>query len=166
MADFLAKRGTTLGEGPSNDMWPAVAKQKAEIKSYFHKKWTKAWNAYKEARQTKIWFPIPDIKKSVQLLNMKRCNLSRIVQFITGHNNLKRHRNIQNGVNDPESCRLCQEDEESSYHVIAECPAMQYFRGKIFQTPTLLPDPPVWTVMQIDRFLRESPIGDMLDNME
>ena len=166
VADFLAKRGTTLGEGPSNDMWPAVAKQKAEIKSYFHKKWTKAWNAYKEARQTKIWFPIPDIKKSVQLLNMKRCNLSRIVQFITGHNNLKRHRNIQNGVNDPESCRLCQEDEESSYHVIAECPAMQYFRGKIFQTPTLLPDPPVWTVMQIDRFLRESPIGDMLDSME
>ena len=73
---------------------------------------------------------------------------------------------MQATVDDPHSCRLCNEDEESSFHVIAECPAMQYFRGKIFQTPTLLPDPPVWTVMQIDRFLRESPIGDMLDNME
>ena len=147
-------------------MLPAVTKQKAKIKSYFLKKWSKAWNAYKEARQTKIWFPIPDIKKSLQLLDMNRDNLSRLVQFLTGHNNLKRHRNIQNGVNDPESCRLCQEDEESSYHVIAECPAMQYFRRKIFQTPTLLPDPLVWSVMQVTRFLRESPIGDMLDSME
>ena len=166
VADFLAKRGTSLGDGPSNEILPAHAKQKFEIKSYFNKKWSEAWNAYKEARQTKIWFPIPDIKKSQQLLNMKRTNLSRLVQFFTGHNNLKRHRNIQNGVNDPESCRLCQEDEESSYHVIAECPAMQYFRSKIFQTPTLLPDPPVWSVKQVSRFLRESPIGNMLDSME
>ena len=147
-------------------MLPAVTKQKAKIKSYFLKKWSKAWNAYKEARQTKIWFPIPVIKKSLQILDMNRGNLSRLVQFLTGHNNLKRHRNIQNGVNDPESCRLCQEDEESSYHVIAECPAMQYFRRKIFQTPTLLSDTPVWSVMQVIRFLRESPIGDMLDSME
>ena len=147
-------------------MLPAVTKQKDKIKSYFLKKWSKAWNAYKEARQTKIWFPIPNIKKSLQLLKINRGNLSRLVQFLTGHNNLKRHRNIQNGVNDPESCRLCQEDEESSYHVIAECPAMQYFRRKIFQAPTLLPDTPVWSVMQVNRFLRESPIGDMLDSME
>ena len=39
VADFLAKRGTSLGVGPSNEMLPAVAKQKAEIKSYFLKKW-------------------------------------------------------------------------------------------------------------------------------
>ena len=99
---------------------------------------------------------------------MKRGNLGRLVQFLTGHNKLKRHRNIQNGIIDPESCRLCQEDEESSYHVIAECPALQAYRGKIFQlpNPTILPDPPVWSVMQISKFLRESPVGDMLDGIE
>ena len=72
------------------------------------------------------------------------------------------------GIIDPESCRLCQEDEESSYHVIAECPALQAYRGKIFQlsNPTTLPDPPVWSVMQISKFLRESPVGDMLDGNE
>ena len=62
--------------------------------------------------------------------------------------------------------RLCQEDEESSYHVIAECPAMQYFRREIFQNPTSLPDTPVWSVMQVSKFLRESPVGNMLDSME
>ena len=166
VADFLAKRGTSLGEGPSNELLPSLAKQKVEIKTYFQQIWSKAWNAYQEARQTKIWFPIPDIKKSLEVLNMKRGNLSRLVQFLTGHNNLKRHRNIQNGVIDPESCRLCEEDEESSYHVIAECPAMQYFRREIFQNPTSLPDTPVWSVMQVSKFLRESPVGNMLDSME
>ena len=99
---------------------------------------------------------------------MKRGNLGRLVQFLTGHNKLKRHTNIQNGIIDPESCRLCKEDEESSYHVIAECPALQAYRGKIFQlpNPTILPDPPAWSVMQISKFLRESPVGNMLDGME
>merc|ERR1712020_423366 len=75
---------------------------------------------------------------------------------------------IQNEIIDPESCRLCQEDEESSYHVIAECPALQAYRGKIFQlpNPTILPDPAVWSVMQISKFLRESPVGNMLDGNE
>ena len=81
---------------------------------------------------------------------------------------LKRHKNIQKGITDPESCRLCLEAEESSHHVIAECPALQSFRGRIFQlpNPTTLPDPPVWSVTQISKFLRETPIGDMLDGME
>ena len=90
-------------------------------------------------------------------------NLSRLVQFLTGHNKLKRHKNIQNNVDDPHSCRLCFEEEESSFHVIAECPATQYYRWEVFQHPTILPNPPDWTVNQVDRFLKESPIGDMLD---
>ena len=94
---------------------------------------------------------------------MKRDNLSRLVQFLTGHNKLKRHKNIQNGVDDPHSCRLCLEDEESSFHVIAECPATYSYRWEIFQCPTILSDPPDWTVDQVERFLKQSPIGNMLD---
>ena len=87
------------------------------------------------------------------------------MQFLTGHNKLKRHKNIQNGVNDPHSCRLCFEEEESSFHVIAECPATQSVRTKVFELPIPrpLPDQPDWTVSQVVRFLKESPVGDMLD---
>ena len=63
------------------------------------------------------------------------------------------------------SCRLCLEEEESTFHVIAECPATQSVRSKVFELPipTHLPDPPDWDVSQVVRFLRESPVGDMLD---
>ena len=85
------------------------------------------------------------------------------MQFLTGHNKLKRHKNIQEGVIDPNSCRLCLEDEESSFHVIAECPAMQTYRSRVFKLPTILSNPPDWTVTQLEKFLRISPIGEMLD---
>ncbi len=76
------------------------------------------------------------------------------------------HKNIQDGVLDPHSCRLCQEEEESSFHVIAECPAMQIYRSEVFKQPIPknLPNPPDWTLSQVDKFLKVSPVGKMLDN--
>ena len=145
-------------------MTPQV-KQKCEINDYFKNKWSKAWHSYGEARQTKIWFPKPDPKKSHLLLKMDRNNLSKIVQFLTGHNKLKRHKNIQEGVLDPHSCRLCLEEEESSFHVIAECPAMQIHRLEVFKLPIPinLPNPPDWTLSQVEKFLKISPVGEMLE---
>ena len=165
IADFLAKRGTSLGDGPTDEPLIPQIKQKAEINNYFYNKWAKAWKLYNHARQTKIWFPVTNSKKSLQLLKMKRNNLSRLVQFLTGHNKLKRHKNIQNGVIDPHSCRLCLEEEESSFHVIAECPATVSYRSRIFKlpAPAILPNPPNWTISQVNKFLMESPVGDMLD---
>jgi ribonuclease HI len=144
VADSLAKKGSSLGEGPTNELLTPQIKQKGEIKDHFYKKWAKAWNSYTEARQTKIWFPKPDVKKSSILLKMDRYNLSQMVQFLTGHNKLKRHKNIQDRVDNFYSCRLCEEDEESSFHVIAECPAMQTHRSKVFKTQgnRKLPYPP------------------------
>ena len=105
------------------------------------------------------------LKKSTQLLTMNRNNLSRLVQFLTGHNKLKRHKNLQNEVNDPYSCRLCLEDEETLFHVIAECPATQTVRSSVFKlpAPTTLPNPPKWTIHQVNKFLKETLVGDMLD---
>ena len=165
IADFLAKKGSSLGEGPTDQLKIPKAKQKCEINDYFHSKWSNAWKCYSQARQTKIWFPKPDYKKSHQLLSLGRKILSRLVQFLTGHNKLKRHKNLQNGVNDPHSCRLCLEEEESSFHVIAECPATQSIRTKVFELPIPrnLPDPPDWTVNQVIGFLKDSSVGNMLD---
>ena len=164
-ADSLAKRGSSLDEGPTNELLLPRVKQRNEIDNYFNKKWSKAWKSYDQARQTKIWFPKPDLKKSLNLLKMKRNNLSRLVQFLTGHNKLKRHKNLQNGVTDLHSCRLCLEEEESSFHVIAECPATLQYRSRIFKlpAPAILPNPPDWTVSQVNTFIKESPVGDMLD---
>ena len=165
IADFLAKRGSSLGDGSTNELLTPQINQRNKIKEFFHKKWMKAWKLYDQARQTKIWFPTMNAKKSSQLLKMKRNDLSRLVRFLTGHNKLKRHKNIQNNVTDMYSCRLCKEEEESSFHVIAECPAMEIYRMGAFQlpTPSTLPNPPDWEVRQIEIFLKESPVGNMLD---
>ena len=97
---------------------------------------------------------------------MKRNNLGRLVQFFTGHNKLQRHKNLQNKVTDMYSCRLCEEEEESSFNVIAECPVTQIYRTGVFQLPipTILPNPPDWEVSQVVKFLNESPVGEMLDD--
>ena len=96
---------------------------------------------------------------------MKRNNLSGLMQFLTGHNKLKRHKNLHNKVIDPHSCRLCLEEEESSFHVIAECPVILSYRSRIFKLPAtaILPNPPDWSISQVSKFLMESPVGDMLD---
>ena len=167
IADFLAKKGSSLGEGPTDELLTPQVKQKSEIQAYFLKKWAKEWTSYGEARQTKIWFPKPNSKKSSVLLRLERDNLSKLVQFLTGHNKLMRHKNIQEGISEPDSCRLCRQDEESSFHVIAECPAMQTIRSGVFKlpTPSVLTNPPEWTVAQVVKFLKVSPVGNMLDQI-
>ena len=166
IADYLAKRGSSLGDGPTDEVLIPQIKQRNEINNFFYSKWTKAWKFYEQARQTKIWFPSASIKKTSQLLKMKRNSLGRLVQFFTGHNKLQRHKNIQNNVIDMYSCRLCEEEEESSFHVIAECPATQVYRTGAFQLPipTILPNPPDLEVSQVVKFLKESPVGEMLDD--
>ena len=57
---------------------------------------------------------------------------------------------------------MCMEDDESSFHVIAECPALAKERWDIFHQ-TILSDTPNWSLKQVTRFLRESPIGGLLD---
>ena len=79
VADFLAKKGSTLGEGPSNELLTPQTKQKCGINEYFNKKWLNAWQSYGEARQTKIWFPQPNAKKTSNLLKLNRNNLSKLV---------------------------------------------------------------------------------------
>ena len=44
-------------------------------------------------------------------------------------------------------------------------PATPAARSRVIKlpTPTTLPNPPDWTVCQVDRFLTESHVGNMLD---
>ena len=164
VADFLAKKGSTLGEGHNREIQVPARVVKNDIERIFNDKWATAWHEYKHARQTKTWFQKPDKDKSKELLEMKRKDLSILTQFITGHNKLKRHRNIQDKITDPYSCRLCLEDEESSFHIIAECPATQIHRWVVFYSPSILGEHPEWTVKQMNSFLKISKVVDMLKN--
>jgi hypothetical protein len=111
----------------------------------------------------KIWFAEPDRNLSRDIVQRSKAHLGPLVQLFTSHNNLMRHQFIiNNGVDS--TCRLCLEDEETSWHAITECPALIQKRWEIFHQPIIY-NPPNWLIKQVTRFLRESSIGDLLDQM-
>ena len=108
------------------------------FRSRFSTKWQADWEKRADCRQTKLWFPYISKRLSFSLLALGRIELSKMIQLITGHNFLKRHEALVNKSEDAD-CRLCLEDEETSFHVIAECPALARQRqqtfGKCFLAP-------------------------------
>jgi hypothetical protein len=74
---------------------------------------------------------------------------------------MNRHQALVDKTTDP-LCRLCLEDEETSFHIIAECPALAATRRELLGTP-FLTNPLVWSVSQVAGFLREASIGSLLD---
>ena len=86
-----------------------------------------------------------------------------LTQFLSGHNYLLKHRNTQNNVQDPFSCRFCKENEEEAFHLIGNCPALSRLRTEIFGTFENLPMHPEWKIDQIENFLKKSKIDKILE---
>ena len=72
---------------------------------------------------------------------------------------MMRHQAVIGDTDNPE-CRLCLEDEESSFHVVAECPALAGKRREILGEP-FLKTPLTWSD-QIATFLSGRSIGSLL----
>ncbi len=89
-----------------------------------------------DCRQTKQWFPSICKKTSFILLWKGRKEFSERVQLITGNNILQRHKVIVQQDVDP-LCRSSGEDEETSHHVVAKCPAFAAIWLKVLGTPVL-----------------------------
>jgi hypothetical protein len=56
--------------------------------------WSLRWINFPTCRQTKIWLPTPDLKKSAKLLALDLSHLGIVRKYVTGHNFLMPHKNI------------------------------------------------------------------------
>ena len=162
LADTLAKCGTTdvlLSQADS----PALSlnSTRALLQGKFDDHWTARWQARPDCRQTKQWFPSVDKHQSQRLMHLDRDTLSIMVQLITGHNHLRRHSALVDPDEESE-CRLCLEDEESSFHIVAECPALARARQSVLGHHVLA-SPLTWSVLQVLGFLREAHIEHLFD---
>ena len=157
LADQLAKSGTTnvqnRVEAPPPKSWA-----KGKITAAAYRAWNLKWANSLQCRQTKIWFPKINRNKSEYLLSKGRLQLGLLVQIITGHNRLNYHESKISGI-DP-TCRLCLEEEETSFHIVGECPALLSKRIDAFQS-RFLENPPEWKVSQLKKFLDRAGIDEL-----
>ncbi len=117
----LAQQSTTLLPREGGQVVPAP---KSFVNQHFrnilHQKWNSRWNSESSARQSHLFWPTIDEKRSNLLLRSDRDEYGSFIRLFTGHNNLNRHRALT-GETEEDECRLCQEDEESSEHVLCNC---------------------------------------------
>jgi len=156
-ADELAKYGAQDLGSLAGDL-PAAPNNaiKKSIKDGFDSLWNLRWQNRNDCRQTKHWFPVLHRSNSRQILRLDRTTFSLMVQIITGHNFMKRHSSLVDPDEEAE-CRLCLEDEESSFHIFAECPALARLRQMCFGCP-VQSAPLIWSTRQVVSFLREAQI--------
>ena len=133
LADTRAKLGA-MWKTPGVEPVLPVSKTwfKRALKNFVCEKWSERWCSVAKARQTKIFFAEPQEKKSRELLGWSREKYGEFFRWISGHNFLGRHNHLLNPEKYPDPiCRACGEEEETSSHLILECPVLSEMRFKI-----------------------------------
>jgi hypothetical protein len=156
-ADKVAKAGgnstAVLGSGLT-----AKSAIIRELKEDMISKWTERWQSTDDYRQTKVWYPTPDLEKSDQLLKHARSTEGRIVRFLTGFALLLRQSTIVNQSRNPPlgdvSCRLCGEDDETPIHVICDCGHFLTHRLDTIGVHQMPEKNPEWDMESMAKFLQ------------
>ena len=134
---------------------------KSEFEMATKKLWRIMWNMDPTCRQSKHWFPHgPRPKFAFEILHLPRPICSQIIHFVTGHNFLRRHQAIidmaelkrieqkadlegdeefHEAMEPIAACSLCGKDEESSYHIMTECPVLYSIRISVFGRHDIFP---------------------------
>ena len=133
-----------------------------KIKEAMYKQWKERWLLTNTSRQTKIFFPSINVKKSGAIINLDRQTLGMIIQVLTGHNHLKYHQSKIDALQQDSSCRFCLEEEETSAHLICTCPRFWYARMECFND-TILEETQDWKVKQLLKFLKKVKMKELLN---
>ena len=159
MADQEAKQGALLGGSVLLPLPLSKTIVRSQIRTRIDQAWNTRWQDGLDCRQTKLFFPSPDKNKSYAITKMSRLTFGQITRFITGHNFLRRHEQIVHP--DPftsKLCRLCENEEETAWHIVAECDCLHKIRGEIFGQYFLVEEGP-WKVSQLKTFLNHPDVN-------
>jgi hypothetical protein len=123
-ADELAKAGgnstSVLGSGLT-----AKSAIEKELREYLLSEWTTRWQSTVGHRQTKVWYPAPDMPKSEQLMKHTRPGVGRTAKILSGFPFFRKQSAIIAQSRNPPlgdvSCRHCGEDDETGIHMICDC---------------------------------------------
>ena len=132
VADRLAKRGAeVLHVGPEPRLPLTITYFKNLIKDWGRKKHNSEWRNRGDCRQTKMFVPSIAPRAKQGFMSLSRTGVRKIIQIMTGHNNLRRHRFLMKMEESP-ICENCGLEEETSEHFITVCPAQYENRVTTF----------------------------------
>lgn len=159
LADKKAKQGAQM-YGPYPIRRLTHKEAYSWIKESIYANWKDDWQLQTRFRQARTLWPSRQSTQTRILLAYDRETIHKVLQLVTGHNVFNRHLFIMNWYNDP-TCRLCGEDEETSFHVLIECPALKWARFAVFGREYLdIPDKNSWKgwkVRELVTFARQIP---------
>ena len=101
------------------------------VKDWSTDKWKSMWNKRKNCLRMKESVAWMSSRPTIRLLNLKRHQLNRVVQVLTGHCNLQRHKKLQVVLSLP-LCPKCSLEDEAPNHHVSNCKRYQDNRVKYF----------------------------------
>lgn len=133
-ADRLAKRGAEMAYiGPE----PACGIPRSliglELREWENGKNLAHWNSLRGLRQSKRLMGSTTGQCGI-LVNRSKSQMRVLTGLLTGHGKLNYHLK-KIGLTGDDTCRLCQEDTETSEHVLCECEALARTRLLSFGRP-------------------------------
>ena len=177
-ADSMARRGRDDPVQTEPDA-PKIARatMKSEIDKAANSLWKVMWEISPTCRQSKLWFPDgPRPGFAFEVLHLPRPVCSQVIHFVTGHNFLRRHQAIiesaelsqlerHESLGQDEDfheamepiaiCSLCGKGEESSFHIMTECPILTNARIGVFGKEEILPPYTYIPVYKLVSYLRD-----------
>jgi ribonuclease HI len=103
-----------------------------ETSKFIENEHNRYWNSVPGQKTCKLFVKKLDSRRHKSLLSMQRKDLSYITRFITGHSNLNQHLN-RIGLINSSVCRFCEEEDETSEHLLCNCLGLTQQRNAILK---------------------------------
>ena len=125
LADTAAKQGALEPEMSIKlDIPLSRTEISNKLKDLFNAKWKLRWKTSKDYKHSKKFLENPNQNRAKKILQLPRLKMKRLVEIITGHNNLSYFQfKIDPDVNP--LCRFCEEANETFHHFITDCPRLR-----------------------------------------
>ena len=131
------------------------------IVKLFDELWLTRWNKYPFALHTKQFYKKPDKSKACKVMNLNKHDVSLLINFVSGHNNLAYHLSKEDDEVNP-TCWYCNTDDETAVHWAPNCPTLQLLRVDTFLDVSPCDDD--WSVDQMIKFIKSPLIRNPLEN--
>ena len=160
VADRLANEGRLLPEAAPDAPKTPWSLIKSDLVNKTNIYWSWDWYHQPTCRQSKQFFPAIDKSRSFKIIMLNRMQFAKFTQLAVGHNGLAWFKDLSKNPDDedtpPPICAVCNEDDQTSAHVLGACPAYALNRWEIFGQPFISPPFDDLKINLILRFMTET----------